>query len=56
MNSSQAAPHPGRGTILLLALIAALGSLATQLLIPALPQLARELDSNAADAQQVIAI
>lgn len=45
---------PGRGTILLLAAIAALGSLATQLLVPVLPLLAASLHSNAADAQLVI--
>jgi MFS transporter, DHA1 family, multidrug resistance protein len=50
------APLPPRGTILLLALIAALGSLATQLLIPALPQLTHQLRSSAADAQLVISI
>ena len=47
---------PPRGTILLLAAIAALGSLATQLLIPALPALARELHTGADDAQLVIGV
>lgn len=49
-----ARPAAGRGTILLLAAVAALGSLATQLLVPALPQLAHDLHTNAADAQLVI--
>ncbi len=56
MSATDTALSPGRGTILLLAMIAALGSLATQLLIPALPQLAHDLHSNAADAQIVIGI
>lgn len=46
----------GRGTILLLAAIAALGSLATQLLVPALPQLAHDLQAGADDAQLVISL
>lgn len=50
------APLPGRGTILLLAAIAALGSLATQLIVPALPLLAQDLTVSAADAQFVIGI
>lgn len=49
-------PAAGRGTILLLAAIAALGSLATQLLVPALPQLARDLHSGPDDAQLVVSL
>ena len=45
-----------RTTILVLAAIAALGSLATQLLVPALPLLARDLHSNAGDIQLVIGV
>lgn len=45
-----------RATILLLAAIAALGSLATQLLVPALPQLAHDLHTSAGDAQLVIGV
>lgn len=51
-----AVPVPGRGTILLLAAIAALGSLATQLIVPALPLLAQDLSVSAGDAQFVIGI
>ena len=47
---------PGLGTILLLAAIAALGSLATQLIVPALPLLAADLRASAADAQFVIGV
>ena len=43
-------------TILLLAGIAALGSLATQLIVPALPLLARDLHAGADDAQLVIGV
>ncbi len=53
---SENKPLLGRGTILILALIAALGSLATQLLIPALPQMAHQLHSSAADTQLVISV
>ena len=50
-------PGPsGRGTILLLAAVAALGSLATQLLVPALPAIARDLHAGVADTQLVIAV
>lgn len=45
-----------RATILLLGGIAALGSLATQLLVPALPMIARELRADTADAQLVIGV
>lgn len=55
MNSSTPLSTPGRGTILLLALIAAVGSLATQLLVPVLPMLAADLRIGAGDAQLVIA-
>lgn len=48
--------RPGRGTIVLLAAIAALGSLATQLLLPALPALAHELQVAPGDAQLIIGI
>jgi MFS transporter, DHA1 family, multidrug resistance protein len=53
MNKSIA---PQRGTILLLALIAALSSLATQLLVPALPLMALDLRSGADDAQLVVSV
>jgi len=56
MNPDHGRTEPGRGTILLLAMIAALGSLATQLLIPALPQLTHSLHNSAASAQSVIGI
>ena len=46
----------GRATIFLLAAIAALGSLATQLLVPALPLLAHDLHASASDAQLVIGV
>ena len=46
----------GRGTILLLAAIAALGSLATQLVVPALPQIAADLRADPGDAQLVISL
>lgn len=55
MNKPQAAPS-GRSIIFLLAAIAALGSLATQLLVPALPQIAQELHANPAQAQLIIGI
>ncbi|MBU0554399.1 MAG: Bcr/CflA family efflux MFS transporter [Alphaproteobacteria bacterium] len=45
-----------RGTILLLGGIAALGSLATQLLIPALPSIASELNVGVASAQLVVGV
>lgn len=56
MPTGTASRRPGRGTILLLAAIAALGSLATQLLVPALPQLARDLHTGPGDAQLVISL
>lgn len=46
----------GRGTILLLAAIASLGSLATQLLVPALPTIARDLASGPSDTQLVVSL
>jgi DHA1 family bicyclomycin/chloramphenicol resistance-like MFS transporter len=46
----------GRGTILLLAAVAALGSLATQLLVPALPQVAHDLHVGPGPAQLVISV
>jgi MFS transporter, DHA1 family, multidrug resistance protein len=46
----------GTGTIVLLAAIAVLGSLATQLLVPALPQLAQDLSASIGDAQLVISV
>lgn len=46
----------GRGTILLLAAVAALGSLATQLLVPALPQVAHDLQVGPGPAQLVISV
>jgi MFS transporter, DHA1 family, multidrug resistance protein len=45
-----------RGTILLLGAIAALGSLATQLLVPALPSIAGELGVGVASAQLVVGV
>lgn len=48
--------HGRRGTILLLAAIAALGSLATQLMVPALPQLAADLHADPGDAQLLISL
>jgi len=47
---------PPRATILLLGAVAALGSLATQLLVPALPTIASELDIGVASAQLVIGV
>ncbi len=41
---------------MILAAIAALGSLATQLIVPALPQIARDLHAGADDAQLVIGV
>lgn len=55
MTDCPAPAKPGRETILLLALIAAVGSLATQLLVPVLPLLAADLHVGAGDAQLVIA-
>ncbi len=55
MSASAVKPR-GRGTILLLAAVAALGSLATQLLVPALPVLARDLRISPGDAQLAISI
>lgn len=46
----------GRGTILLLAAIASLGSLATQLLVPALPAISRDLASGPSDTQLVVSL
>ncbi|MCL6251612.1 MFS transporter [Altererythrobacter sp. KTW20L] len=45
-----------RGTILLLGAVAALGSLATQLLVPALPSIAGELGVGVASAQLVVGV
>jgi DHA1 family bicyclomycin/chloramphenicol resistance-like MFS transporter len=45
---------PTRSTIILLGGIAALGSLATQLLIPALPSIANEMNVGVASAQLVV--
>ncbi len=56
MPQAGARRRAGRGTILLLAAIAALGSLATQLLVPALPQLARDLHTGPGDAQLVVSL
>ncbi|MDE2596675.1 MAG: Bcr/CflA family efflux MFS transporter [Sphingomonadales bacterium] len=56
MPLSTAKAAPGGGTILLLAAVAALGSLATQLLVPALPQVARDLHAGVPDAQLVIGV
>ena len=47
---------PPRSTILLLGGIAALGSLATQLLVPALPALSRELEVGIGPAQLVVGV
>jgi DHA1 family bicyclomycin/chloramphenicol resistance-like MFS transporter len=47
---------PLRGAVLLLGGIAALGSLATQLLVPALPSIAGELEVGVAPAQLVIGV
>lgn len=44
------------GAVLLFGGIAALGSLATQLLVPALPMVARDLGAGPADAQLVIGV
>lgn len=46
----------GRGTILLLAAIGALASLATQLLVPALPAISRDLGSGPSDTQLVVSL
>lgn len=54
MSGERLASKPPGSTIYLLAMIAALGSLATQLIVPALPELAHDLHSNAADVQIVI--
>ena len=50
------ASMPPRATILLLGGVAALGSLATQLLVPALPTIASELDIGVASAQLVLGV
>jgi DHA1 family bicyclomycin/chloramphenicol resistance-like MFS transporter len=47
---------PLRGTIVLFGAIAALGSLATQLLVPALPSIAGELRVGVASAQLVVGV
>lgn len=47
---------PGRGTILLLAAIAALASLATQLVVPALPVISRDLLAGPSDTQLVVSL
>lgn len=47
---------PGRGTIFLLAAIAALGSLATQLMVPALPAMARDLAAGPSEIQLVVSL
>lgn len=47
---------PGRGTIFLLAAIAALGSLATQLMVPALPTMARDLAAWPSEIQLVVSL
>ncbi len=49
-------PSAGRGTILLLAAVAALGSLATQLVVPALPAMARDLAAGPSDTQLVVSL
>ena len=46
----------GKTTVLLLAVIAAMGSLATQLIVPALPALAHDLHAGADDAQLVVSL
>lgn len=45
-----------RSAVFLLGVVAAMGSLATQLLVPALPTLARDLGAGMADAQLVIGV
>ena len=47
---------PPRSTILLLGAIAALGSLATQLLVPALPSIASDLGIGIASAQLILGV
>lgn len=48
--------NPGRGTILLLAAIAALASLATQLVVPALPVISHDLQAGPSDTQLVVSL
>jgi MFS transporter, DHA1 family, multidrug resistance protein len=47
---------PGKSMILLLAAVAALGSLATQLLVPTLPLIARDLRIGSDQAQLTISV
>ncbi len=56
MTKVHAGTRHGTGTVLLLAGIAAMGSLATQLVVPALPALAHELHAGADDAQLVVSL
>lgn len=51
-----AADSPRRGTVPTLALIAAMGSMAIHMLVPALPRIASELAIGEARAQQVVSL
>ena len=55
--SAKVSPAKGGGAIIVtLAAIAALGSLATQLVVPALPPIAAEFGASALAAQKVIGV
>jgi DHA1 family bicyclomycin/chloramphenicol resistance-like MFS transporter len=49
-------PPPGRFVIPILAAIAMMGSLATQLLVPALPTIAQDLKASTGDTQLIITV